>query len=103
MVRNKYRKRVRGVKVIPGEQVLLLVCDIMMCAVKEVMKPCVPKGKVQKLKYDATRVDSENEFQKLAQAVGHIASLEDLWKSIKEDIQLQMLPVMTQDDHLSIG
>ena len=38
------------------------------------------------LQLDATRVDFGNEFQRLAQAVGQITSVEDLWKSIKEDL-----------------
>lgn len=33
---------------------------------------------------DTIRVDFENEFQRLAQGVGQITSVKDLWKSIKE-------------------
>ena len=57
MVRNKDRKRVRDVKVFPVEENVqqhqLLVCDIMICAVNEVVKPFVPKRKVWKSKEDA--------------------------------------------------
>lgn len=38
------------------------------------------------LKKAATRVDFENGFQRLSQAVGHITRVEDLWKLIKEDL-----------------
>ena len=41
MVRNKKEKeRIRDVHVIPGErQHQLLLCNIMVCAVKDVVKP----------------------------------------------------------------
>ena len=57
----------------------------VICAMIEFVKPFVPKRKVSKLKEDATRVDFENEFQRLARAGGQITSDEDIWKSIKED------------------
>ena len=64
MVRNKDTKRVREVKVIAGEEVAqqhqLLICDIMICAVKEFKKPFVPKMKVWRLNEDTTRVKLEN-------------------------------------------
>ena len=47
MVRNKDRKRVRDVKVIPGEKVVqqqqLLVFDIMIGLLKKLVKPFVAK------------------------------------------------------------
>ena len=50
MVRNKGRKRVKDHKVTPGEEVTqqqqLLACNIMLCGVKEVANPFVPKRKV---------------------------------------------------------
>ena len=50
MVRNKSRKRVKDHKVIPGEELTqqqqLLACNIMICGVKEVVNPFVPKRKV---------------------------------------------------------
>lgn len=58
----------------------------MVFAVKEVVKLFVLKRKVWKLKEDATRVDFENEFQRLTHSVGPITSIEGLWKSIKEDL-----------------
>lgn len=76
MVRNKGRKRVIYVK----------VCDIMICVVKEVKKPFVPKRNVWRLNKDTTRVKSENEFLRLAQVLGQKSGVEDIWKLIMEDL-----------------
>lgn len=66
MVKNKNRNRVGGVNIIPGKEVVqqyqLLVCNIMIYAIKEVVKPFAQKRKVWKLKKDPTRVDFEDEF-----------------------------------------
>ena len=51
MVRKRDIKRTRDVKVIAGEEVAqqhqLLICDIMICAVKEVKKHFVPKRRLE--------------------------------------------------------
>ena len=74
IVRNRDRKRVTDVKVIAGEEISqqyqLLICDIMICAVKEAKTPFVSKRKVWRLNEDTTRVKFENEFHRLAQVSG---------------------------------
>ena len=58
----------------------------MICVVKEVKKPFLPKSKVWRLNEETTRVEFENEFQRLAQVSGQKTGIEDIWKSIKEDL-----------------
>ena len=74
MVRNKDRKRVVDVKVAAREGVpqhhQLLICDIMICAIREVKKPFAPKIKVWRLNEDTARVKFESKFQRLAQVSG---------------------------------
>ena len=62
------------------------IIHIITCAVKEVKKPFVPKRKVWRLNEDTTRNEFENEFQILAQVSGQKTVIEDIWKSIKEDL-----------------
>ena len=58
----------------------------MICAVKEVNKPFVPKKENWKLNEYTTRVKCENQFQRLAQVSAQKTGTEDIWKSIKEDL-----------------
>ena len=89
MVRNKDRKRVRDVKVITGEEFAqhhqLLICYRIICAVKEVKKPFVPKRKVWRLNEDTNTVEFKKEFQRLAQVSSQKTDV-GIWKSIKEDL-----------------
>ena len=68
------------------QQHQFLICDIMICAVKEVKKSFVPKRKVWRLNEIKTRAEFENEFQRLAQVSSQKTDVEDIWKSIKKDL-----------------
>ena len=57
----------------------------MIGALKKVLRPFMPKRKVWKLK-DATRVGFEDEFHRVAHAVGQITNVKDLWKSTKDNL-----------------
>lgn len=85
IVRTKDSKRVKVVKVIVVEYVAqqhqLVICDIMICAAREVKKPLKLKRKVSKLNEDTTKVKFENEFQKLVKVSGQKTGVEDSWKS----------------------
>ena len=92
MVRNKDRKELKVSRLLLGRRLLgnttshLLICDIMICAVKEVKKLIVPKGKVSRFGEDTTRVEFENEFQGLAQVSGQKTGIKDIWNSIKDNL-----------------
>ena len=68
------------------QQHQFLICDIMICTVKEVKKSFVPKRKVWRLNEIKTRAEFENEFQRLAQVSSQKTGVEDIWKSIKKDL-----------------
>ena len=44
------------------------------------------KRKVWRLNEDTNRIEFENELQRLAQVSGQNTSVEDMWKSVKEDL-----------------
>ena len=90
MVRNKDKKFVKDVKVIPGEEVVqqhqLLVCDFKVDKVKMARKPFVPKRKVWKLKEEATKVEFLNKFRSKSEELNNRVSVNDIWNSIKSDL-----------------
>ncbi len=81
---------IKDVKVISGEEVAqqhqLLVCDLLVRAVKEVRKPFIPKRKVWRLKEDEIRQKFVRTFRVKPQRKGQDASIEDLWDSLKDDL-----------------
>ena len=92
MVRNKDRKELKMSRLLLGRRLLsnttshLVICDIMICAAKEVKKLIVPKGKVSRFDEDTTRVEFENEFQGLAQVSGQKTGIKDIWNFIKDNL-----------------
>ena len=90
LVRNKDRKLVKDVKVIPGEEVAsqhhIVVCDMKMKSCKEVRQPFIPKRKVWKLKERVTEENFVAEIENVTQRVNVEGNVEDLWKSMKEDL-----------------
>ena len=90
LVRNKDRKLVKDLKVIPSEEVAsqhpIVVSDVKIKPCKVEKQPFIPKRRVLKLSEHDVKGNFANDFKSVTQRVNVEDHVEDLQKSLKDEL-----------------
>ena len=90
LIRKKDRKLVTDAKVIPSEEVLpqhrIVISDVKIKSCKVEKQSFIPKRRVWKLNERDVKENFADDFENVTQRVNVEDHVENLWKSLKNDL-----------------